>query len=42
MIIFNLKSKICEEIRVDENTLIEITKKYLCEAGGILKTIKII
>jgi hypothetical protein len=40
MIIFNLKSKICEEIRIYENTLIEITDKYLCEAGELLKNYK--
>jgi hypothetical protein len=40
MIIFNLKSKICEEIRIYENTLIQITDKYLCEAGELLKIYK--
>jgi hypothetical protein len=40
-IIFNIKSKICEEIRVYENVLIEITNKYLCEAGELLKNYKI-
>jgi hypothetical protein len=39
-IIFNLKSKICEEIRVYENTLIEITNNYLCESGELLKNYK--
>jgi hypothetical protein len=39
-IIFNIKSKLCEEIRVYENTLIEITNKYLYEAGELLKNYK--
>jgi hypothetical protein len=39
-IIFNIKSKLCEEIKVYENALIEITNKYLCEAGELLKNYK--
>jgi hypothetical protein len=39
-IIFNIKSNISQEIRIYENTLIEITNKYLCEAGELLKNYK--
>jgi hypothetical protein len=38
--IFNIKSNISQEIRIYENTLIEITNKYLCEAGELLKNYK--